>query len=197
MFTGIVQKTGKIKKIEGDTFTITSDLNLENLDIGGSIALNGTCLTIIALGKKSFSIQVTPETLKRTNFKYLTLDDIVNLETSLKMNSGLDGHIVQGHIDSTGLITKITPDKNSIYLTIKTETKLMHYICEKGYVAVDGVSLTIVNCTHDEFTVSIIPHTKKSTVFSTNKLGDIVNIEVDIISKYVEKLLQKNKAFQK
>lgn len=194
MFTGIIEKTGKIKKIEGYTYTIISDLNLENLDIGNSIAVNGACLTIIALGKKSFSIQVTPETLKRTNFKYLTLDDIVNLETSLKMNSGLDGHIVQGHIDSTGLITKITPDKNSIYLTIKTETKLMRYICEKGYVAVDGVSLTIVNCTNDEFTISIIPHTKKSTVFSINKLGDIVNIEVDVISKYVEKLLQKNRA---
>ena len=191
MFTGIVQKTGKIKNIEGDTFTITSDLNLENLDIGGSIALNGTCLTIISLGKKSFSIQVTPETLKRTNLKYLKSEDIVNLETPLKMNSGLDGHMVQGHIDGTAVITKITPDKNSIYITIKTETKLMRYICEKGYVAVDGVSLTIVNCIDDEFTVSIIPHTKKSTVFSINKLGDIVNIEVDIISKYVEKLIKK------
>ena len=191
MFTGIVQKTGKIKNIEGDTFTITSDLNLENLDIGGSIALNGTCLTIISLGKKSFSIQVTPETLKRTNLKYLKTEDIVNLETPLKMNSGLDGHMVQGHIDGTAVITKITPDKNSIYITIKTETKLMRYICEKGYVAVDGVSLTIVNCIDDEFTVSIIPHTKKSTVFSINKLGDIVNIEVDIISKYVEKLIKK------
>jgi len=193
MFTGIVQKTGKIKKIEGDTFTITSDLNLENLDIGGSIALNGTCLTIISLQKKSFSIQVTPETLKKTNLKYLKSEDIVNLETPLKMNSGLDGHMVQGHIDGTAVITKITPDKNSIYITIKTETKLMSYVCEKGYVAVDGVSLTIVNCTDDEFTVSIIPYTKKSTVFSINKLGDIVNIEVDIISKYVEKLLQKNR----
>ena len=192
MFTGIVQKTGKIKKIEGDTFTITSDLNLKNLDIGGSIALNGACLTIISLEKNSFSIQVTPETLKRTNLKYLKSEDIVNLETPLKMNSGLDGHMVQGHIDGTAVITKITPDKNSIYITIKTETKLMRYICEKGYVAVDGVSLTIVNCTDDEFTVSIIPHTKKSTVFSINKLGDIVNIEVDIISKYVEKLIKKN-----
>ena len=191
MFTGIVQKTGKIKNIEGDTFTITSDLNLENLDIGGSIALNGACLTIISLEKNSFSIQVTPETLKRTNLKYLKTQDIVNLETPLKMNSGLDGHMVQGHIDGTAVITKITPDKNSIYITIKTETKLMRYICEKGYVAVDGVSLTIVNCTDDEFTVSIIPHTKKSTVFSINKLGDIVNIEVDIISKYVEKLIKK------
>ena len=191
MFTGIVQKTGKIKKIEGDTFTITSDLNLENLDIGGSIALNGACLTIISLEKNSFSIQVTPETLKRTNLKYLKTQDIVNLETPLKMNSGLDGHMVQGHIDGTAVITKITPDKNSIYITIKTETKLMRYICEKGYVAVDGVSLTIVNCIDDEFTVSIIPHTKKSTVFSINKLGDIVNIEVDIISKYVEKLIKK------
>ena len=192
MFTGIVQKTGKIKKIEGDTFTITSDLNLKNLDIGGSIALNGACLTIISLEKNSFSIQVTPETLKRTNLKYLKSEDVVNLETPLKMNSGLDGHIVQGHIDGTAVITKITPDKNSIYITIKTETKLMRYICEKGYVAVDGVSLTIVNCTDDEFTVSIIPHTKKNTVFSINKLGDIVNIEVDIISKYVEKLIKKN-----
>ena len=192
MFTGIVQKTGKIKKIEGDTFTITSDLNLENLDIGGSIALNGACLTIISLEKNSFSIQVTPETLKRTNLKYLKSEDIVNLETPLKMNSGLDGHMVQGHIDGTAVITKITPDKNSIYITIKTETKFMRYICEKGYVAVDGVSLTIVNCTDDEFTVSIIPHTKKSTVFSICKLGDIVNIEVDIISKYVEKLIKKN-----
>ena len=191
MFTGIVQEIGKIKKIEGDTFTITSNLNLENLDIGGSISLNGTCLTIISLGKKSFSIQVTPETLKRTNLKYLKTEDIVNLETPLKMNSGLDGHMVQGHIDGTAVITKITPDKNSIYITIKTETKLMRYICEKGYVAVDGVSLTIVNCIDDEFTVSIIPHTKKSTVFSINKLGDIVNIEVDIISKYVEKLIKK------
>ena len=191
MFTGIVQKTGKIKNIEGDTFTITSDLNLENLDIGGSIALNGACLTIISLEKNSFSIQVTPETLKRTNLKYLKTQDIVNLETPLKMNSGLDGHMVQGHIDGTAVITKITPDKNSIYITIKTETKLMRYICEKGYVAVDGVSLTIVNCIDDEFTVSIIPHTKKSTVFSINKLGDIVNIEVDIISKYVEKLIKK------
>ena len=192
MFTGIVQKTGKIKKIEGDTFTITSDLNLKNLDIGGSIALNGACLTIISLEKNSFSIQVTPETLKRTNLKYLKSEDIVNLETPLKMNSGLEGHMVQGHIDGTAVITKITPDKNSIYITIKTETKLMRYICEKGYVAVDGVSLTIVNCTDDEFTVSIIPHTKKSTVFSIYKLGDIVNIEVDIISKYVEKLIKKN-----
>ena len=125
MFTGIVQKIGKIQKIEGYTFTITSDLNLENLDIGGSIALNGACLTITSIENKSFSIQVTPETLKRTNIKYLKSEDIVNLETPLKMNSGLDGHMVQGHVDSTGSITKITPDKNSIYLTIKTETKII------------------------------------------------------------------------
>ncbi|MQG19196.1 MAG: riboflavin synthase [SAR202 cluster bacterium] len=191
MFTGIVQETGKITKIEEDTYTVTTDLNLQNLEIGGSIALNGACLTIISIETNAFSIQVTPETLKRTNIKYLKLKDTVNLELPLILNSGLDGHMVQGHIDDTGSITQITPHENSIYITIQTNRELMRYICEKGYVAVDGVSLTIVNCTDDEFTVSIIPHTKKNTVFSINKIGDIVNIEVDIISKYVEKLLNK------
>tara|TARA_Y100001960_G_C14421659_1_gene703233 strand:- start:209 stop:790 length:582 start_codon:yes stop_codon:yes gene_type:complete len=191
MFTGIVQETGKITKIEEDTYTVTTDLNLQNLEIGGSIALNGACLTIISIETNAFSIQVTPETLKRTNIKHLKLKDTVNLELPLILNSGLDGHMVQGHIDDTGSITQITPHENSIYITIQTNRELMRYICEKGYVAVDGVSLTIVNCTDDEFTVSIIPHTKKNTVFSINKIGDIVNIEVDVISKYVEKLLNK------
>ena len=190
MFTGIVQKTGKIKKIEGDTFTITSDLNLENLDIGGSIALNGACLTIISLEKKSFSIQVTPETLKRTNLKYLKSEDIVNLETPLKMNSGLDGHMVQGHVDCIAKILSMEQNDDSWIVTFEKPEKISRYLVEKGFITIDGVSLTIANTDKSSFSIAVIPYTWDNTIISGYKVGYIINLEADMTAKYVENLLK-------
>ncbi len=188
MFTGIVEEIGVVRAIGSNRFTIRASQVMTDLKTGGSINVNGTCLTIKSLDDDSFSVDVVTETLRRTNLSFLELNDPVNLERPLKVNSRLDGHMVQGHVDGTGKIIAILREEKSSLLTIESDHSLMRYIVKKGSIAVDGTSLTVVDCTENRFQVTIIPLTMDNTVFAHRKVGDICNLEVDILSKYVESL---------
>ena len=193
MFTGIIEEIGKIEKIEkkgkSATLVITCDKVLNGTKIGDSIAVNGICLTVTNINKNNYETDVMPETMKRSSLKDIKKGDAVNLERALKMDERLGGHIVSGHIDGTGKIERIEKDYNAIWLQISTKSDLMKYIVEKGSVAIDGISLTVAEVEDFSFKVSIIPHTQKETNLGDKEKNDIVNIECDIIGKYVEKLV--------
>ena len=160
-----------------------------DIKIGDSVAVNGVCLTVTSFDKKEIRADVMPETLRRSSLKNLRNGDEVNLERALTLSSRLGGHIVSGHIDGTGTIKKIEEDKNARVLTVGASRAILRYIVEKGSVAVDGVSLTVVSVSDKNFTVSLIPHTNEETVLHCKRTGDEVNIENDIIGKYVEKFM--------
>ncbi len=188
MFTGIVEEVGRVKSADPGRLVIEASTVLEDAKIGDSICINGTCLTVTSLSDDSFAADVVPETLRRTNLGELSAGDTVNLERSLPANGRFGGHIVQGHIDATGSITGISPDGDAWLVTFEAPTSVMRYVVEKGFVAVDGTSLTVVKCDNISFVVTIIPHTRENTVFSGRKVGDTVNLEVDLVAKYVERL---------
>lgn len=194
MFTGIITHSGKIKKLKNAVYTIAAPPGfLKQLKKGMSVALNGVCLTVLKKpAKDSFCLEIMPETKKRTNFSDLKINDIVNLELPLKGDSFLSGHFVQGHIDGTGLIKEIKKEGNSKILKIGLPQKLNKYLVEKGSVAVNGISLTIINTGRDFFTVGIIPYTWQKTNLSRAKIGTQLNIEVDMLAKYLKKLLKNN-----
>ncbi|MBQ9365900.1 MAG: riboflavin synthase [Schwartzia sp.] len=189
MFTGIVEEIGKIKKIGGGEITVSCERVTSDIKIGDSVAVNGVCLTVTSFDKKEIRADVMPETLRRSSLKNLRNGDEVNLERALTLSSRLGGHIVSGHIDGTGTIKKIEEDKNARVLTVGASRAILRYIVEKGSVAVDGVSLTVVSVSDKNFTVSLIPHTNEETVLHCKRTGDEVNIENDIIGKYVEKFM--------
>ncbi len=193
MFTGIVEEIGIVKSIiksaRSIKITITADKVLTNSELGDSIAVNGVCLTVTSFGKNSFSADVMPESMSKTNMGGLKSGDKVNLERALTLSSRLGGHIVSGHIDSTGKIVDMKKDDNATKVTITACEKVMKYIISEGSVALDGVSLTVAHLGENDFTVSLIPHTSQVTTLLTKKVGDLVNIENDVIGKYVEKLL--------
>ena len=188
MFTGIVEEVGRVKSADPGRLVIEASTVLEDAKIGDSICINGTCLTVTSLIDDTFAADVVPETLRRTNLGELSPGDPVNLERSLPANGRFGGHIVQGHIDATGSITGISPDGDAWLVTFEAPTSVMRYVVEKGFVAVDGTSLTVVKCDNISFVVTIIPHTRENTVFSGRKVGDTVNLEVDLVAKYVERL---------
>ena len=190
MFTGIVEEVGLVRQITTDKLVIASSFVLSDAKVGGSIAVNGTCLTMTAVDVDSFSVDVVPETWRRTNLGGLTSGGRVNLERPLAAQGRLDGHILQGHVDGTATITKIRQDGTAKVLSFTIDSSLTRYIVDKGFVAVDGVSLTVVHSLHDGFTVTIIPFTNEHTVFNERNVGDKVNIEVDVLAKYVERLIQ-------
>ena len=189
MFSGIVEKTGTILDFNKDILTIKESSLSKELEISESIAINGICLTVIEKQRTDFKVQVTPETVSRTNLKDLSSTDIVNLEKPLRYNGLVGGHLVQGHIDCTGSIENIIVDGNSKILTISFPTEYEKYIVEKGYIAVDGISLTIVECENNYFSLSIIPFTFDNTNLKYKNIKQNVNLEFDITSKYVEKIL--------
>ncbi len=192
MFTGIITHIGKLEKKENNIFAFSASRDLiEKLKKSESIAVNGCCLTIENLSSEMFSVEVMPETQQKTMLGLLKHGGVVNLELPVSANSLLSGHIVQGHIDGTGVIKTIQENKNSRLLTITLPKKLHRYVVEKGSVCINGVSLTVINTGNDYFTVGIIPYTWKHTMFHILKIGEQVNIEVDILAKYVEKLLAK------
>ena len=174
---------------------------LEDLKTGDSVAVNGVCLTateISGSGEKGcFSADVMPETFRRTNFRLLHAGSAVNLERAMKADGRFGGHIVTGHIDGTGTITKVEKDDNAIWYTIAAEENLMKYIVEKGSIAIDGISLTVAKRSDVDFAISMIPHTAKETVLSQKKPGDIVNLENDIVGKYIEQLMHYEKKEEK
>ncbi|OOH89683.1 riboflavin synthase subunit alpha [Pasteurellaceae bacterium 15-036681] len=198
MFTGIIEEVGKIAKIhkqgEFAVLTITGNRIFSDMHLGDSIAVNGVCLTVTEFGSNHFSADVMSETLKRTSLGELQPNSPVNLERAMAANGRFGGHIVSGHIDGTGEIVSITPANNSVWYRVKTSPKLMRYIIEKGSITIDGISLTVVDCDEESFRVSIIPHTIAETNLGSKKVDSIVNLENDVIGKYVEKLLSPQQA---
>ncbi len=195
MFTGIIAHIGKLRERKNMIFTFEAKPSLTaKLHSGMSIAVNGACLTVQdKIGKNLFSVEAMPETVKKTTLNSLKINELVNLELPMTIDSFFSGHIVQGHVDGTGFIKKITREKNSRILNIAVPKKLSKYIVEKGSVCVNGISLTVINADSSQFSVGIIPYTWKQTMLSQIKLGDSVNIEADIIAKYIGKLLKKGK----
>ena len=192
MFTGIIEEIGIIKSIRAGgrsaRVVISAVKVLEGLKIGDSINTDGICLTVTEFSPTSFTMDVMPETMLRSTFGKLKPGSSVNLERALRLSDRLGGHIVSGHIDGTGDLTRIRKDENAVWLTIAAEEPILRYIVEKGSVAIDGISLTIVKVDRQAFVVSVIPHTQAVTTVLTKKTGDAVNIECDIIGKYIEKL---------
>lgn len=194
MFTGIVEEVGKIKSIKmgakSAIITIQADKIMEDIHLGDSIAANGVCLTVTAFDKNSYSVDVMHETLRRTNLGSLKSGSRVNLERAMAADGRFGGHIVAGHIDDTGTIISMEKDDNAIWITIQTIPQVLKYIVEKGSIAIDGISLTVARVDAKEFAVSVIPHTGSNTTLLEKKPGDTVNLETDMVGKYVEKLLR-------
>lgn len=190
MFTGIVEEVGQVKAIGNGTLQIQATKVLEDVKLGDSIAVNGICLTVTGFNSHSFQADVMPETIKRTSLGELKLGSPVNLERALTLSSRLGGHIVSGHIDGTGRIVSLKEDKNAILMKIQADGAILRYIVEKGSVALDGISLTVAQVGSRDFTVSLIPHTRQVTNLSVKGEGSLINIENDVVGKYVAKLLQ-------
>jgi len=195
MFTGIVEERGRVASLEdlGDAMRvrIRADKVLQDSDLGASISVNGICLTVAERGDDWFEADVMAETLRRTSLGQLVTDSPVNLERAARVDSRLGGHIVQGHVDGTGEVAAIEPSEQWTVMAIAVPADLTHYMVEKGSITVDGVSLTIVSVTEDQFTISLIPTTLAETNLGAKQVGDRVNIEVDVLAKYVEKLMQR------
>ncbi|NEZ45753.1 riboflavin synthase [Clostridium niameyense] len=193
MFTGIVEEIGAVLNIkEGQNFLyviIKAAKVIENLNLGDSIAVNGVCLTVTDFNKDSFTADVMGETIRKSSLKTLKKGSLVNLERALTLNKPLGGHIVSGHIDGIGEIKNIKTEAIATFLTIKAQGYILKYLVSKGSVALDGVSLTLVQVERDCFTVSLIPHTKEKTILNYKSKGDIVNIECDVIGKYIYKFM--------
>ncbi|MBE6876939.1 MAG: riboflavin synthase [Ruminococcus sp.] len=198
MFTGIIEEIGNIKSVRtgADTciLTVSAQKILSDIHIGDSIAVNGTCLTVCEFDNNSFSADVMPETMRRTNLGSLKSGSPVNLERAMSANDRFGGHIVSGHIDGTGIIKSTKKEKNAVWVQISAKSEILKYIVEKGSIAIDGISLTVAKISSQDFSVSIIPHTGEETILLKKKPGDIVNLECDIIAKYVEKLCGFQKA---
>lgn len=192
MFTGIVSHLGKIKKIDGSTFVFAVSLSFsKQIKKGSSVCVNGACFTTRKVGTNIFVVDLMRETLRRTAFSRAKVGDSVNLELPLVAGGRLDGHIVQGHVDYVADILSIKKEGNSYIFKFSTAAGFGKYLVEKGSVAVNGISLTVVEASKEYFTVGIIPHTLKHTTLGNAKMGDKVNIEVDIVAKYIEKLIKR------
>ncbi|MGL4656166.1 MAG: riboflavin synthase [Sarcina sp.] len=193
MFTGIIEELGKINsiKVSGKSakISILASKVLEDTKLGDSIATNGVCLTVTNLDKNSFEADVMTETMSRTNLSTLKTGSSVNLERAMIANGRFGGHIVSGHVDGTGIIENYKKDENATWVTISAEDEILKYVVEKGSICIDGISLTVAYVDDRCFKVSIIPHTGEETTLLKNEIGGVVNLECDVIGKYVEKLL--------
>lgn len=194
MFTGIIEETGTVRSIKKNghsaVVTIGASKVLDDLKQGDSIAVNGVCLTVISLQEDSFFADVMHETAVRSNLLKMNVGSMVNLERAMLLNGRFGGHIVAGHVDGTGVISKVWKDENAVWFTIRTSPALLRYVIEKGSIAIDGISLTIAGMTENDFSVSVIPHTAQNTTLGEKYVGDTVNLENDCVGKYVEKLLR-------
>ena len=194
MFTGIIEEVGTVKEVRrsgnSSYIKIQAEKVLSDVHIGDSIAVNGVCLTVTRFDSTTFQADVMNETLERSSLGSLRSGSPVDLERAMSAEGRFGGHIVSGHIDGTGTVTDIKNDGIATWYTITAKPEIMRYIVEKGSVAIDGISLTVAKVTDNSFSVSIIPHTASQTVLSTKKTGDIVNLENDIVAKYVEKLMK-------
>ena len=194
MFTGIVEEVGTVAFQEGGRLSVRASLVMDDLKLGDSIAVNGACLTVVTRDENQFSVDLSPETLRRTSLGNLALGRVVNLERPLAVSDRLGGHIVQGHVDATGRITSTRPEGDCITLRVGSPKRLMPYVVEKGFIAVDGISLTVVKKDTSSFTLSVIPYTLENTNLKEKVPGDRVNLEADIVAKYIESLLARQSA---
>ncbi len=188
MFTGIVEEVGSVAGASNTGLTISASTVMDDLKVSDSISVNGACLTVTDRSDSSFSVDTVPETLRRTNLGALKEGDSVNLERPMAADGRFGGHIVQGHIDGTGRVLSVEQEGEARNFKFEADDSIMRYVVEKGFVAVDGTSLTVVDCDYRTFSVTIVPYTWENTIFGTLKPGDPVNLEVDIIAKYVERL---------
>ena len=197
MFTGIIEGSGVISGIrssgQGKHFTIDADFILDGTKPGDSIAVNGACLTAVVISGSRFEVDISPETLSKSTFKDAKIGDRLNLERALRFSDRIDGHLVSGHLDGLGIISSRKSVGDYTIIAIDISEAMARYLIEKGSVAVDGVSLTVNQCSNNRFDVSIIPHTARLTTISLKKIGDAVNIETDMIGKYVERFTDLNK----
>lgn len=193
MFTGLVAELGTVQRLarQGNSYHLTVDAKkvLNNLKIGDSVAVNGACLTVVRMDEGGFTADVMPETVRLTNIGSLQPGSKVNLERTLRLCDGLDGHIVSGHVEGLGTIAEQRTEGIAVVVTIATPYELLKYIIKKGSIAIDGISLTVTEVTDTSFSVSLIPHTAKETTLGFKKVGDSVNLETDILGKYVERML--------
>ena len=194
MFTGIVEEVGSVRSAGDGRLVIGASEVLTDVKVGDSISVNGACLTVTTHDDSTFSVDVVPETLRRTNLGELEAGSPVNLERSMPANGRFGGHVVQGHVDGTATIRSIAGEGDALMVAFDAPTSLMRYVVEKGFIAVDGASLTIVDCDNFSFSVTIIPHTQENTVFKNRNVGDSVNLEVDIMAKYIERLTMAGRA---
>ena len=189
MFTGIIEETGQLKSLNGGRIEITCEKILSDMKIGDSICTNGICLTVTNFSENYFAADVMPETLRRTSLEELNIGGAVNLERAMKIGDRFGGHIVSGHIDGVGKISNIRTDGNAVFINISAESFLLKQIAAKGSVALDGISLTVVDAGINDFSVSMIPHTRAVTKFKFKRVGSLVNVETDILAKYIERLI--------
>ena len=187
MFTGIVEEVGRVTAVSSGKLAIAASKVLRGMEPGGSISVNGACLTVIEFSSSSLSVDIMPETLNKTNLGLLCAGDGVNLEKPLTLEKFLGGHLVQGHIDDTGRVASVTKQGETTLVRVEAPPEIMRYIVEKGFIAVDGISLTVINIDAGSFAVSVVDYTLKNTVLGNRNAGDIVNLEVDIIAKYIER----------
>lgn len=189
MFTGIIEEVGRLKSLSGGRIEISCTKVLGDVKIGDSIAVNGICLTVVDFGENFFAADVMPETIRKTSLAELNRGGAVNLERALKVGDRFGGHIVSGHIDGVGKILSIRPEGNALIIDIAAENFLLRQIAPKGSVSLDGISLTVVNADSESFSVSMIPHTRAVTNFQSKRVGSPVNIETDVLAKYVDRLI--------
>lgn len=192
MFTGIIEELGTIRRIGGGQLEIAASLVLEDVKLGDSIAVNGICLTVTSFSHTCFTADVMPETIRQTSLSDLKQGSFVNLERALTLSSRLGGHIVSGHIDGVGKIVSMKQEGNAILLTAAADKEILDGIVARGSVTLDGISLTVVRVTEETFTVSLIPHTREVTNLKAKQAGSLINIETDVIGKYVEKLMTRD-----
>ena len=194
MFTGIVEEVGRVTSAQSGKLVISTSEVLRGIELGGSIAVNGVCLTETDFSTSSFSVDIMLETLEWTNLGSLSAGDEINLELPLTLEKPLGGHLVQGHVDDTGRVVSIMWDGEAMLIRFEAPPEIMRYIVEKGFIAVDGVSLTVVTKDASSFQVSVVDFTRKDTTLGSRRVGDQVNLEVDIIAKYVEQLSQPRRS---
>jgi len=190
VFTGIIEESGEVTSVQTGSMVMAATRVLEGMERGGSIAVNGACLTVTDFNNRTFSVDVMPETLERTNLGLLRAKDRVNLERPVSLGGQLGGHLVQGHVDDTGRVSSITWEGEAMLIGFEAPPELMRFTVRKGFIAVDGVSLTIADKDANSFRVSVVDYTRKHTTLGDKKVGDLVNLEVDIIAKYVAQFSQ-------
>ncbi len=196
MFSGIVEEMGAVKAnlkgLAGAKMSILASIVLQDLQIGESVSVSGACLTVTEIGEQDFSVDVSTETLSKTTLGSASVGVPVNLERAMKLNERIGGHLVSGHVDGVGVVRKREQDGNAIYFTVEVSEAIAKYCVKKGSITVEGISLTINEVTNSAFAVAIIPHTAKVTTMGLKQVGDSVNLETDLIGKYVERLLQSS-----